>query len=120
VTVFDRLTRPLARIDRPVNALNDGTVRLTPWVWWPASAPRRGRPWSAEQHAAYLGWSLAAFAVADVVAAHLPEDLRSTGVRLRRERVVTGVASVAAWVVAAGAWDRRAARRHRLSLRAGG
>ena len=27
VPVFDRLTRPLARLDRPVNALNDGTVR---------------------------------------------------------------------------------------------
>ena len=55
VPVFDRLTRPLARLDRPVNALNDGTVRLTPWVWWPASAPRPDRPWSAGQHVAYLG-----------------------------------------------------------------
>jgi hypothetical protein len=119
VTVFDRLTRPLARADRPVNALNDGTVRLTPWVWWPASAPRRGRPWSAGQHLACVGWGLAAFVVGEVVYARLPADLRSTGTRLRNERLASGVAGVAAWVVAAGAWDRRAARlrRRRPSLR---
>jgi len=113
VTVFDRLTRPLERIDRPVNAFNDGTVRVTPWVWWPASPPRRDRPWRAGQHGAYLGWSVAAFVVGEVVAARLPEDLRSTGTRLRMERLATGVAGLAMWLLAAGAWDRRAARLRR-------
>jgi hypothetical protein len=106
-------------IDRPVNALNDGTVRLVPWLWWPAFPPRRDRPWSAGQHIAYVGWSLASFVLGEVVAARLPAELRSTGARLRNERLITGVAGLAAWVVAAGAWDRRAggSRRRRPLLR---
>lgn len=119
MTVFDRLTRPLAPIDRVVNALNDGTIRLMPLVWWPASAPRRDHPWRAGQHVAYVGWSVAGSLVGEVVAARLPEDLRPTGTRLRNERLASGVAGLAVWVVAAGAWDRRAAglRRRRSRLR---
>jgi hypothetical protein len=113
VTVFDRLTRPLAPIDRPVNAVNDGTVRRMRWVWWPASAPRRDRPWSTGQHVAYVAWSLGAFVVGEVVAARLPAHLRSTGTRLRNERLGGALAGLVGWVVAVGAWDRRAARLQR-------
>lgn len=108
MTVFARLTLPLAPIDSAVNSLNDCTVRLTPWVWWPASAPKRNRSWSLEQHVAYAGWSLVGSVVGEVVAWRLPDELQSTGTRLRNERLGGGLAAVVVWVVAAGAWDRRA------------
>jgi hypothetical protein len=110
VTVFDRVTRPLSRLDRPVNALDDGAVRRMPWAWWPASAPKRARPWDAGQHGAYVAWSVAGLLVGEVLAALLPEDQRSTGRRLRNERLGSGLAALALWVLAAGAWDRRAAK----------
>lgn len=84
MTVFDRLTRPLAPIDRPVNAVNDGTVRMMPWVWWPASAPRPDRSWGAGQHVEYVGCSPVAFVVGEVVAVGA-WDRRAA--RLRRRRL---------------------------------
>jgi hypothetical protein len=113
VTIFDRLTRPLAPVDRPINALNDGTARVTPWVWWPASAPRRNRPWSTGQHVAYAGWALAGLVVGEIVAARLPAGLRSTGAQLRNDRIRAGLAGLVGWVIVAGAWDRRATRLRR-------
>jgi hypothetical protein len=117
VTLFARATRPLERVDGAVNRLNDLTVRLTPWVWWPAARPTRDRPLHAGQHAAYLGWSAFGFVAGELLARRLPEDQRPTGRRLRRERAATALLSVALWIVAAGAWDRRAARLRRRPWR---
>jgi hypothetical protein len=119
MSFFARVTEPLAPIDGPVNRLNDLTVRVTPWVWWPASPPRRDRRLGAGQHASYLAWSVAGYLAGDVLAKLLPEEHRSIGARLRNERIVTGLATVVVWLLAVGAWDRRAerlrsARRRRL------
>jgi hypothetical protein len=110
---FARATRPLQRLDGPVNRLSDFTVRVTPWMWWPASPPRRDRPYEAGQHAAYLAWSAIGFVAGEVLAQRLPEDQRSTGRRLRNERIVTGLLTGVLWLVIVGAWDRRAERLRR-------
>jgi hypothetical protein len=117
MSYFARVTRPLARLDGPVNWCSDLAVRTTPWMWWPASPPRRDRPLNTTQHAAYLAWSVGGYLAGDAIATRLPEDMRSSGRQLRIERVVTGVASVALWLVFAGAWDRRAARLRRRPWR---
>jgi hypothetical protein len=49
----------------------------------------------------------------------MPEEHRSTGRRLRNERIVAGVASVVFWFAASGAWDRRAERLRRRPWRRG-
>ena len=113
MSVFARVTQPLQELDGAVNRLNDLTVRAAPWMWWPASPPRRDRPFEASQHAAYLAWSAVGYLAGDVLAQRMPEQLRSTGRRLRNERIATGVLSAGAWLVAAGAWDRRAERLRR-------
>jgi hypothetical protein len=101
------------RLDGPVNRLSDLSVRAAPWMWWPASPPRRDRPYGAGQHAAYLAWSAIGFAAGEVLVQRLPEDQRSTGRRLRDERIVSGLLAAVLWLVAAGAWDRRAERLRR-------
>jgi hypothetical protein len=113
MSVFARATQPLQTLDGAVNHLTDFTVREIPWVWWPASPPRRDRPFEAGQHAAYLVWSAASFLAGEVLAQRMPEELRSTGRRLRNERIATGMIAAAGWLVAAGAWDRRAERLRR-------
>jgi hypothetical protein len=84
-----------------------------PWIWWPGSQPRRDRPYRPEHHAAYLAWSAASFAFAEALSRRLPEEMRSTGARLRSERAISAVTSVVLWIVCAGAWDRRAERLRR-------
>ena len=74
-------------------------------MWWPASPPRRDRPFGAGQHAVYLAWSAVGYLAGDVLARRKPEEMRSTGRRLCNERIATGVLAVGAWLVAAGAWD---------------
>jgi hypothetical protein len=113
MSVFAGATQPLQRLDGAVNRLNDLSVRATPWMWWPASPPHRDRPFEASQHAVYLVWSAVGFLVGEVLAHRMPEELRSTGRRLRNERIATGVITAAVWLVAAGAWDRRAERLRR-------
>lgn len=113
MSVFAGATRPLQKLDRAVNGLNDFTVRATPWMWWPAPPPRRDRPFEAGQHAAYLAWSAVGFLAGDVLAQRMPEKLRSTGRTLRNERIATAMMTAALWLVAAGAWDRRAERLRR-------
>lgn len=110
MSVFAGATQPLQKLDGAVNRLNDLTIRVTPWMWWPASPPRRDRALEAGQHAAYLGWSVVGLLVGDVLAQRMPEDLRSTGRQLRNERIATVMMTAAMWLVAAGAWDRRAER----------
>jgi hypothetical protein len=118
MSLFARATQPLHRLDGPVNGATDLTIRLTPaWMWWPASPPRRDRPHDAGQHAVYLGWSAVGLLAGDVLATHLPEEHRSTGARLRTERIVSVVLTVVLWVVLAGAWDRRAERLRRRPWR---
>jgi hypothetical protein len=113
MSVFARATQPLQILDGSVNRLNDLTVRATPSMWWPATPPRRDRPFQAVHHAAYLVWSAVGFLAGDVLAQRMPEELRSTGRRLRNERIATGLMAAAVWLVAAGAWDRRAERLRR-------
>jgi hypothetical protein len=113
MSVFAGATQPLQKLDGAVNRLNDLSVRATPWMWWPASPPRRERRLEADQHASYLAWSAVGLLVGEVLAQRMPEELRSTGRRLRNERIATGVMTGAVWLVAAGAWDRRAERLRR-------
>jgi hypothetical protein len=113
MSVFADATQPLERLDGAVNGLNDLSVRATPWMWWPASPPRRDRPFEAGQHAAYLAWSAVGLVASEVLAQRMPEELRSTGSQLRNERIATVVMAAAMWLVAAGAWDRRAERLRR-------
>jgi hypothetical protein len=108
-----RVTWPLHGLDGPVNRATDLTVRVTPWMWWPASPPRRDRPLDGGQHAVYLAWATVGFLAGDLVAQRLPPELRSTGGQLRNERIVTGLLTAALWLVTAGAWDRRAERLRR-------
>jgi hypothetical protein len=110
MSVFAGVTQPLQRLDGAVNRLNDLSVRATPWMWWPASPPLADRPFEAGQHAAYLAWSAVAFLGGELLAHRMPQELRSTGRRLRNERIATGIMAVAVWLVATGAWDRRAER----------
>jgi hypothetical protein len=113
MSVFARATRALEALDGPVNRFSDLTVRATPWMWWPASPPRPDREYDAGQHATVLAWSAVGYLAGDVLAQRLPEEHRSTGSRLRNERIVTGVMSAALWLVVVGAWDRRAGRLRR-------
>lgn len=113
MSFFARATTPLHGLDDPVNRLGDLTVRVAPWMWWPASPPRRDRPYDTGQHAVYLAWSAAGLIAADVLAQRLPEEHRSTGARLRNERIVSGLLTAALWLATAGAWDRRAERLRR-------
>ena len=113
MSVFALATQPLQGLDGAVNRLNDLAVRATPWMWWPASPPRRDRPFEAGQHAAYLAWSAVGYLAGDALARRAPEEMRSTGRRLRDERIATGVMAAAMWLVVAGAWDRRAERLRR-------
>ena len=110
MSLFARVTRPLHELDEPVNRLTDVAIRVTPWMWWPALPPRRGRPFDAGQHAVCLAWSAVGFVVGDVLAQRLPAEQRSTGERLRNERILTGALTAVLWLVTAGAWDRRAER----------
>jgi hypothetical protein len=117
MSFFARATRPLEMLDGPVNRLSDVAVRVAPWAWWPASPPRSDRPYDRGQHAAYLAWMVAGHLAGDVLAQHMPEEHRSTGRRLRAERIVTALVSAAIWLVCAGAWDRRAERLRRRPWR---
>jgi hypothetical protein len=110
MSVFAGVTRPLQRLDGAVNGLSDLFVRAAPWMWWPASPPRPDRPFEAGQHAAYLMWSAVGFLVGEVLAHRMPQELRSTGRRLRNERIATVIMPAAVWFLVAGAWDRRAER----------
>jgi len=113
MSLFARVTRPLARLDGPVNRLSDVGVRVAPWTWWPASPPQRDRPYDAGQHAVLLAWAVAGYLLGDVLAQRMPEEMRSTRRRLRGERIVTGLIAAMIWLVAVGAWDRRAERLRR-------
>jgi hypothetical protein len=117
MSVFARATQPLQGLDETVNRLSDLTVRVTPWMWWPASPPRRDRPYDAGQHATYLAWSAAGFLAGDVLAKRVPEEHRSTGRRLRTERMLTALMTAVLWLVTVGAWDRRAERLRRRPWR---
>jgi len=117
MSVFARATEPLAGLDGPVNRFADLTLRVAPWMWWPASPPRRDRPYDAGQHAVYLTWSAVGFLGGEVLVQRLPEEQRSTGTGLRNERILTVVLTVVLWLVAAGAWDRRAERLRRRPWR---
>lgn len=117
MTLFARATQPLQRLDGPINRFHEMEVRDTPWMWWPASPPRRDRPYDAGQHAVVLVWSAVGFLAGDLLAQRVPEGRRSSGRRLRNERIATAVASAVVWVVAVGAWDRRAARLRRRRWR---
>lgn len=119
MTLFARATQPLQRLDGPINRFHDLTVRITPGMWWPASRPRRDRPYDAGQHAVVLVWSAAGFLAGDLLAQRWPKDDPSTGRRLRNERIATAVASAVSWVVFVGAWDRRAAHLRRRRWWAG-
>jgi len=113
MSLFARVTLPLAKLDGPVNRLSDLGIRVAPWAWWPASPPRHDRPYNAGQHAVLLAWSAAGYLVGDVLVQRMPEESRSTGRRLRIERIVTGLIAAMMWLVAVGAWDRRAERLRR-------
>jgi hypothetical protein len=113
MSLFARVTGPLAKLDGPVNRLSDLGIRVAPWAWWPASPPRHDRPYDAGQHAVLLAWSAAGYLVGDVLVQSVPEESRSTGRRLRIERIVTGLIAAMIWLVAVGAWDRRAERLRR-------
>ncbi len=113
MSLFARVTGPLAKLDGPVNRLSDLGIRVAPWAWWPASPPRHDRPYDAGQHAVLLAWSAAGYLVGDVLVQRVPEESRSTGRRLRIERIVTGLIAAMIWLVAVGAWDRRAERLRR-------
>ena len=108
MSFFARVTQPLEPLDRAVNWANDLTVRATPWMWWPASPPRRDRSYDTAQHATYLAWTALGYVAGDILAQRMPEEHRSTGARLRNERILTGLTTGVAWLVAVGAWDRRA------------
>ena len=109
-TLPARLTRPLAFADEPLNALQDRLNAAMPWVWWPLGRPNPRRPLPASAHL------LAAVHI--VGGTMLPEPLLRafggdlpTGGRLWGERLGSVLLSAALWIVAAGAWDRRARRR---------
>jgi hypothetical protein len=114
MTIFARSTEALSRLDTPLNAMTDVTVRRMPWMWWPATPPRQDRPYSVAQHAATLAWSAATFVVGELAT---PRQLRSSGRRLQLERAGSLLLSIVAWVLAAGAWDRRAERLRRRPWR---
>jgi hypothetical protein len=113
MSFFARTTQPLSGLDGVINGCSDFFVRATPWMWWPAPPPRRDRPLGAGQHAVYLAWSAVGYVGGDVLAQRMPEEQRSTGRRLRTERVVTALLTTGVWVVTVGAWDRRAERLRR-------
>ena len=103
-----RLTAPLAVLDRPLNALNDGSIRVAPWLVWPLSPPRRD-----ETLPPALYVQLAAQALLGQAATEALQRRSGTllaGRALQRERALTWAVSVVGTVLAAGAWDRRAAR----------
>ena len=60
-----------------------------------------------------LAWSVAGYFLGDVLAQRMPEEVSSTRWRLRIERIVTGLNAAMIWLVAVGAWDRRAERLRR-------
>lgn len=117
MSFFARATAPLQAVDGPLNRLSDLTVGMTPWMWWPASPPRRDRPYDAAQHAVLVTWSVVGYVAGDVLSQKLPEEQRSTGRRLQAERIGAAVASVALWLLMVGAWDRRAAHLRRRPWR---
>ena len=110
MTSLARLTQPFSRLDGPINALTDATVRRMPWTWWPVGPPRADRPMTARHHAVSLGWSAVVFVAGEVA---VPTSLQSSGRRLRAERAATVLLSLALWALGAGAWDRRAERLRR-------
>jgi hypothetical protein len=113
MTPSARVTAPLARFDSAWNRLGDATIRWVPWTWWPLDPPRADRPYGPGEHAVIGAWLAVSFTLSEVVVARQPEELRSTGTRLAIERALTIALSVAAWLAAAGAWDRRAERLRR-------
>ncbi len=112
-----RVTRPLARFDAPVNALNDLAARRYRWMWWPIQPPRPDRPYGPREHAVYFGWSVVGFGIGEAAAASRPEEERSTGALLLFERALTILVGILVWAAAAGAWNRRAARLRRRPWR---
>jgi hypothetical protein len=117
MTLPARATAALSRFDGPLNALADSSPRLVPWAWWPIDPPRRDRPYGPREHAVYLGWSVAGFAVGEAAVALIPEEDRPRGTRLGVERAVTLAGAGALWLATAGAWDRRAAALRRRPWR---
>ncbi len=117
MTLPARATAPLARFDGALNGFSDAEIRWLPWTWWPLDPPRADRPFGREEHAVSAAWLAAGFALSEVVAARVPDEMRSTGTALTVERVLTAVLSVATWLAVAGAWDRRAERLRRRPWR---
>ena len=117
MTLPARASAPLARYDAAWNRLNDATIRWVPWTWWPLEPPRADRPYGREEHAVIGAWLLVSFTLTEVVVARQPEEMRSTGTKLAIERALTLALSVAVWLAAAGAWDRRAERLRRRPRR---
>lgn len=106
MTLAARLTAPLARLDRPVNAVNDIGVRSAPWLWWPARAPRRTEEHRPVHHVIVVAWALGVQLLDERLQ---PAAQPPRGARRQVRRAVSVGLTVAASEALIGAWDRRAA-----------
>ncbi len=105
-----RLTAPMAWADPALDAYDDWAARH-PWVWWPIGPPDQRKPLGLREHGWVLGMSLAG--VATVEAVQAANGTRAAGAQLAFERAFTAVVGGVVWLLATGAWERRAARRRR-------
>jgi hypothetical protein len=101
-------------LDRALNAATDWSNRVLPWVWWPATPPRRRHRYGPEHHAVMAGWLVLSTVAGEV------HDRRDTdmGPVERQALRLGGVAGyVGTWWLFARAWNRRADRLRRPWVR---
>ncbi len=111
-TLAARLTAPLEPYDATVNRIGDASNRYLGWLWWPMTPPKPSETYSPSRYAFDVAQNILSIIAVEAVMKR--QGALPAGRRLAFDRSWSTVLGIVAYLVMAGAWDRRAARRRRM------